>query len=45
LRAAASKSHCSPGGADKPYAFGLATALMLKGIGFDLIAGDELDSP
>ena len=33
------------GGADRPYAFGLATALMSKGIGLDLIAGDELDSP
>lgn len=33
------------GGADQPYAFGLATALMSKGTGLDLIAGDELDSP
>lgn len=33
------------GGADRPYAFGLATALISKGTGLDLIAGDELDSP
>jgi glycosyltransferase involved in cell wall biosynthesis len=32
------------GGADKPYAFGLATALMSNDIDFDLIAGDELNS-
>ena len=33
------------GGADRPYAFGLATALMSKGVSLDLVAGDELDSP
>src|SRR5438128_9727503 len=33
------------GGGDQPYAFGLATALISHGIGLDLIAGDELDSP
>jgi D-inositol-3-phosphate glycosyltransferase len=33
------------GGADQPYAFGLATALISKGVRLDLIAGDELDSP
>ena len=31
------------GGADEPYAYGLATALMSKGILLDLIANDELD--
>jgi len=33
------------GGADKPYAFGLATGLMAKGVVFDLVANDELDLP
>jgi D-inositol-3-phosphate glycosyltransferase len=33
------------GGADKPYAFGLATALMSHGTALDLIASDELDCP
>ena len=33
------------GGGDRPYAFGLATALLSKGVGLDIIAGDELDSP
>jgi glycosyltransferase involved in cell wall biosynthesis len=33
------------GGADKPYAFGLATALMAKGAAIDLIGGDDLDCP
>src|SRR5512138_3409808 len=33
------------GGADQPYAFGLATALMAKGVRLDVIAGDELDAP
>jgi glycosyltransferase involved in cell wall biosynthesis len=33
------------GGADTPYAFGLATALMSRGIGLDVVAGDELDRP
>jgi D-inositol-3-phosphate glycosyltransferase len=33
------------GGGDKPYAFGLATALMSKGIALDLVGSDELDCP
>jgi glycosyltransferase involved in cell wall biosynthesis len=33
------------GGGDKPYAFGLATALTSKGATFDLIGSDELDFP
>ena len=33
------------GGADTPYAFGLATALISRGVRLDLIAGDELDRP
>jgi glycosyltransferase involved in cell wall biosynthesis len=33
------------GGGDRPYAFGLATALISKGISLDLIGSDELDSP
>ena len=33
------------GGADKPYAFGLAKALMSKGAALDLIGNDELDCP
>jgi glycosyltransferase involved in cell wall biosynthesis len=33
------------GGADRPYAFGLATALMARGIQLDLIAGDDLSTP
>src|SRR5688500_20346892 len=33
------------GGADTPYAFGLSLALMSKGIGLDIIAGEELDRP
>jgi D-inositol-3-phosphate glycosyltransferase len=32
------------GGWDKPYAYGLATELMSKGIALDLIGNDELDS-
>jgi len=31
------------GGADRPYAFGLATALIADGASLDLIANDELD--
>ena len=31
------------GGGDRPYAYGLATALMSKGVALDLIASDELD--
>lgn len=30
---------------DRPYAFGLATALVLKGVGVEVIGGDEVDSP
>jgi glycosyltransferase involved in cell wall biosynthesis len=33
------------GGADRPYAFGLATALIAHDIPLDIIAGDELASP
>lgn len=33
------------GGGDRPYASGLATALMSRGIRLDLIGSDELDSP
>jgi glycosyltransferase involved in cell wall biosynthesis len=33
------------GGADKPYSFGLATALIAKGVVLDLVANDELDLP
>jgi D-inositol-3-phosphate glycosyltransferase len=33
------------GGADKPYAFGLATSLMSKGVPLDLIGNDDLDCP
>ena len=33
------------GGADRPYAFGLATALLAGGSRLDLIAGDELEGP
>jgi glycosyltransferase involved in cell wall biosynthesis len=33
------------GGADRPYAFGLATALISRGVRLDLVAGDELDGP
>jgi D-inositol-3-phosphate glycosyltransferase len=33
------------GGADKPYAFGLATALLANGAALDLIGNDELDCP
>jgi glycosyltransferase involved in cell wall biosynthesis len=33
------------GGADEPYAYGLATALMSNGIALDLIANDELNLP
>jgi D-inositol-3-phosphate glycosyltransferase len=30
---------------DRPYAFGLAMALVSKGVGVDAIGGDEMDSP
>ena len=33
------------GGGDRPYAFGLATALMSKGATLDLIGSDDLDGP
>lgn len=33
------------GGADEPYAYGLATALMSQNIALDLIGNDELDRP
>jgi len=33
------------GGADQPYAFGLATTMISKGVTFDLIGNDELDDP
>ena len=33
------------GGADRPYAFGLATALMSKGVALDLVGNDDLDGP
>jgi D-inositol-3-phosphate glycosyltransferase len=33
------------GGADRPYAFGLATALVSKGIILDIVGSDDLDSP
>jgi glycosyltransferase involved in cell wall biosynthesis len=33
------------GGGDRPYAFGLATALLSKSLCVDLIGGDDLDSP
>jgi D-inositol-3-phosphate glycosyltransferase len=33
------------GGIDKPYVYGLATALMAQGVGLDIIGSDEVDSP
>lgn len=33
------------GGGDRPYAFGLATALISSGVAMDLIGSDELDCP
>jgi glycosyltransferase involved in cell wall biosynthesis len=33
------------GGVDRPYALGLARALILKGVGLDVIGSDEVDSP
>jgi D-inositol-3-phosphate glycosyltransferase len=33
------------GGSDRPYVFGLATALMSQGAALDLIGSDELDCP
>lgn len=33
------------GGGDKPYAFGLAMALVSRGVSLDFIGSDEVDSP
>jgi len=33
------------GGSDKPYALGLADALITSGVAFDFIGSDEVDSP
>lgn len=33
------------GGFDKPYVLGLASSLIAKGLSFDIIGSDELDSP
>ena len=33
------------GGGDRPYAFGLATSLLSKGAGLDVIGSDDLDCP
>lgn len=33
------------GGFDRPYVFGLATALVSKGVHLDVIGGDEVDHP
>jgi glycosyltransferase involved in cell wall biosynthesis len=33
------------GGGDKPYAFGLATQLIARGVSLDLIGSDDLDCP
>src|SRR6267378_2712242 len=33
------------GGWDKPYALGLASALMAEGISFDFIGSDDVDGP
>ena len=33
------------GGGDKPYALGLASALIAKGLSFDFIGSDEVNSP
>ena len=33
------------GGRDKPYAFGMATELISKGVSLDLIGSDDLDCP
>ena len=33
------------GGGDKPYALGLASALIAQGVSFDFIGSDEVDSP
>jgi len=33
------------GGGDKPYALGLASALIAKGLSFDFIGSDDVNSP
>ena len=33
------------GGGDRPYAFGIATELISKGVGLEVIGGDDLDFP
>jgi glycosyltransferase involved in cell wall biosynthesis len=33
------------GGGDRPYAFGLATSLIARGVPLDLVGSDELDGP
>src|ERR1700745_1034426 len=33
------------GGGDRPYAYGLATELIARGIGMDFIGSDDLDCP
>lgn len=33
------------GGGDRPYAYGLATELIARGVGMDLIGSDDLDCP
>ena len=33
------------GGGDKPYVFGLATALLSNGVALDLVGSDELECP
>jgi len=33
------------GGGDRPYALGLAEALIAQGVSFHFIASDELDDP
>jgi glycosyltransferase involved in cell wall biosynthesis len=33
------------GGADKPYALGIAASLMAQGVAFDFIGSDEIDAP
>lgn len=44
-RAARSQIAILTGGGDKPYALGLASALINQGVAFDFIASDELDDP
>ena len=42
---AAIRSTLLTGGGDKPYALGLASALLAQGIPFDFIGSDEVDGP